>query len=337
MITTMPTVLVDFDSVLFPFCSAAIESLNDRFGTEYRMSDVTYWNWLAELPKEQATYLWHDLYPSEDWTMKQRPVAGAERVLDNLARIGVNTIIATDRKEYMRPLVRQWLSFRYAGSMGTDLRLCPSTTTSIKLGVAEAVDAIALIDDAPHHALAFASAGRRVFLVDAPYNRGVEHELITRVRHAGEAAHRLTMERVNFSFIEDEWIPALRSGAYAQGRGALRREIVFNSSAEEGATHEYCCLGVACDRLVKMGVLEPWVDEQFVHDYDLCLPPEAVNFIGMDTEGFGVPTSMLSDRLTILNDNDLVSFDGIADVLQSYLNTLRDRDEEYARYWETAA
>lgn len=48
-----------------------------------------------------------------------------------------------------------------------------------------------------------------------------------------------------------EWVAALRSGEYAQGRGYLHR-IEDNT---------YCCLGVVCDLLAKKGILSTEVDQ----------------------------------------------------------------------------
>lgn len=55
------------------------------------------------------------------------------------------------------------------------------------------------------------------------------------------------MSRLNKSFVLDEWVPALRSGAYEQGKHCLR-----------DAGNKFCCLGVACDLLVKKGELPAW-------------------------------------------------------------------------------
>jgi len=47
----------------------------------------------------------------------------------------------------------------------------------------------------------------------------------------------------------DKWVAALRSGEYKQGSGSLH---VVN-----GDTHEWCCVGVACDVLIGMGATIP--------------------------------------------------------------------------------
>lgn len=45
--------------------------------------------------------------------------------------------------------------------------------------------------------------------------------------------------------IKEQWVTALRSGEYRQGKRYLHQ------------SNEYCCLGVLCDLAVKAGVLTP--------------------------------------------------------------------------------
>ena len=52
--------------------------------------------------------------------------------------------------------------------------------------------------------------------------------------------------------IKQQWITALRSGNYPQGRGYLRR---IDDDGKEG----YCCLGVLCELAVNAGVILPAV------------------------------------------------------------------------------
>ena len=46
--------------------------------------------------------------------------------------------------------------------------------------------------------------------------------------------------------VKQQWVAALRSGEYKQGKNALRRQY-------EGEDAEFCCLGVLCDLAVKAG------------------------------------------------------------------------------------
>jgi len=45
--------------------------------------------------------------------------------------------------------------------------------------------------------------------------------------------------RATTGFIENRWLPALKSGKYTQGQLTLR--------SGQGDSMQYCCLGVACD------------------------------------------------------------------------------------------
>ena len=114
---------------------------------------------------------------------------------------------------------------------------------------------------------------------------------------------------VNLDFIADEWIPALRSGKYAQGKRQLRVEDLF------------CCLGVACD-LVKERVGVEWISGRFAESESLL--PKAVRlFVGIDSGGHKdrEGTRLIGDGnadLAGLNDNG-ASFLEIADVLAEYL------------------
>lgn len=53
-------------------------------------------------------------------------------------------------------------------------------------------------------------------------------------------------------FVREQLLPALKSGEYDQGHGALRLGGESDSAVEDGPAH-YCCLGVACDLLIKGG------------------------------------------------------------------------------------
>lgn len=102
-----------------------------------------------------------------------------------------------------------------------------------------------------------------------------------------------------------KWVNALRSGKYKQGKHALRN-----------LNDEYCCLGVACDLAVKEGVIpkEEKTSCVFVYGGSTGLLPVSVknwlnltNDAGMFDEGV----------LIVLNDDDGLSFNQIADIIES--------------------
>jgi hypothetical protein len=96
------------------------------------------------------------------------------------------------------------------------------------------------------------------------------------------------------------WITALRSGNYNQGKGRLQSE------------YGYCCLGVACSVLIPEDKQE-FNSADFLHGRMPDNQPNAPQWLKDIDNDFGIKT----DRtLAELNDNDGLSFNEIADVLE---------------------
>ena len=127
------------------------------------------------------------------------------------------------------------------------------------------------------------------------------------------------------SSVKQQWIAALRSGEYKQGRWALRTDS------------GYCCFGVLCDLYAKAHPKAYWHDEQntFIPDSSTPkwsaaeLPPEEVfawsgNNYGVsgwvvDIDPAKTPNSGEPQHLDTLNDTFLYSFDQIADIIEEQL------------------
>lgn len=54
------------------------------------------------------------------------------------------------------------------------------------------------------------------------------------------------------SEIREEWVTALRSGEYKQGKHRLHKSNRFTESPDE-----YCCLGVLCELAVQHNIIPP--------------------------------------------------------------------------------
>jgi hypothetical protein len=103
------------------------------------------------------------------------------------------------------------------------------------------------------------------------------------------------------------WVEALRSGKYAQGRHALRRQ-----------DDTFCCLGVLCD-LHDSTAWELEANNQ--HDYTyhyscISLPKKVQEWAEVDECGV-LPSPELGSLMSI-NDAG-VSFSKIADMIEEYL------------------
>lgn len=109
--------------------------------------------------------------------------------------------------------------------------------------------------------------------------------------------------------IADEWVKALRSGKYKQGKQFLK------------TGEYYCCLGVLCDisRLDKWRVID--------HSYYLCknfvLPEKVVEWAGMksSTGSFIDVVDLSRNELTELNDSGK-TFNEIADIIEKHYEDL---------------
>lgn len=104
--------------------------------------------------------------------------------------------------------------------------------------------------------------------------------------------------------IKSDWVKALRSGKYKQGRGLLRND-------NDG----YCCLGVLCDLHSK------------VYNVD-WKPYEAIYGFQYDGCGGGLPESVAiwsnlpvsaKHNLTDMNDFSGANFEAIADYIEMWL------------------
>lgn len=110
------------------------------------------------------------------------------------------------------------------------------------------------------------------------------------------------------------WIKALRSGEYKQGRGALRNFGDY-----------YCCLRVACDIAMKDGIELKITksDHRDCYEYDGMiefLPDKVVYYYGLrsDTGIYdGIADDYDNNSLTRDNDNFCLSFNAIADIIES--------------------
>lgn len=108
-----------------------------------------------------------------------------------------------------------------------------------------------------------------------------------------------------------EWVADLRSGKFKQGEGQL--------VTPEGS---YCCLGVACETAVRLGIQDNGADMQGQESY----PDDwFYNLLGLPLSYQHADCHVLYEglktTLTDLNDGGVLSFADIANVIEeNYLN-----------------
>lgn len=100
-----------------------------------------------------------------------------------------------------------------------------------------------------------------------------------------------------------EWIAALRSGKYTQGRSRLRT-----------ADNRFCCLGVACD-LKNPKQWNVGFEGKYLYDFSTGMPPLSVmREFGMRYYSDGIDPREMAGK----NDSGKWSFSEIADVIELF-------------------
>jgi hypothetical protein len=126
--------------------------------------------------------------------------------------------------------------------------------------------------------------------------------------------------------VKAEWVAALRSGEYKQGKGYLAQ------IADNGET-VYCCLGVLSDLAVKAGVIEcKSAGDQYIQEvgevlafdeYTGFLSPAVVEWAGTESESphlIADPVGGMDSDASLAGLNDAgVSFKTIADLIEAQL------------------
>lgn len=105
------------------------------------------------------------------------------------------------------------------------------------------------------------------------------------------------------------WVKALRSGEYKQTTGALHNQDGF------------CCLGVACELAVEAGIVTSH-DKGNLYTYGTsnncgALPNEVSKWLGLSTTWGGFNRGTESTDLPKLNDEEHLTFEQIADIIES--------------------
>lgn len=102
--------------------------------------------------------------------------------------------------------------------------------------------------------------------------------------------------------IRDQWVAALESGEYKQGKGALA-EV-----GEEGKIR-YCCLGVLCDLAVKAGVVEvnesPYGHLNYGRESGGVLPDSVSEWAGLVVDGNPLEDPMVDGAFLSAYNDDL--------------------------------
>lgn len=170
----MASWLIDFDSTLNTLDENQVRSVNQKFGCDYKVEDVTSWGfWRSLENRDHADYVWCDeTFHSKDWTLNLGIQPDAAEIIKLLHLDDHKLVIVSDRDMNHRPWVVEWLAKHdltkfISDVIITDKRLFP------KSQVAEALNLTFAIEDAVHNieGLALVPTMNTVFVMDKPWNR----------------------------------------------------------------------------------------------------------------------------------------------------------------------
>ncbi len=189
--------LIDYDSTLADTQALRLETVNAHFGTNYTPDMVTSWHNSYMTDEEQA-FMWSDAcFLNEQLQLNARPVRGAIQGVTMLLAQGHELMVVSDRPLSLFDVTRQWLddhNLDMVRLLFTRHKHSQSTESTLKTKVQAAYQhrLSIVIEDAPHHAAVFAEKNwiDHVYLLDMPYNQGVEHSKVHRVADWAEIVRR---------------------------------------------------------------------------------------------------------------------------------------------------
>jgi len=110
----------------------------------------------------------------------------------------------------------------------------------------------------------------------------------------------------------EQWIAALRSGEYKQGRMMLQQ------------LDKYCCLGVACKVIIPKDKLKFTADGKEIYGSIPDGQPSAPKWLKEINPAF---TLYYGDSLIFLNDSKEATFTEIANLVERFINHLKQKQD----------
>ena len=188
----MVKILLDYDSTIADTTGHRLATINKKFGTHYHSSGVTTWFNDENGYMDEAHDGWgwgQECFLSPEWQLGIPPIAGAIEGVKRLLSEGHEGMVVSDRPEFLFECTREWLD-----RQGLDtVRLLFTKHKASKSGdhdgftksqAAYLYKLTHVVEDAPHHSRTLAERNyiEKIFLLDTPYNQGIHHDKIVRVK-----------------------------------------------------------------------------------------------------------------------------------------------------------
>jgi uncharacterized HAD superfamily protein len=159
---------VDFDGVLFDHVPYVLRGFRDAHGIDLREEEVQYWDFFQYRAVREEDLSWscvqevlRDIETDEALHREPPLDPHAGRVMADWREQGHTVEVVTARDPESREVTELFLETH-------DI-----PHDALEMGVSRKLGYDALVDDAPHNALAAAADGTLALLMDQPYNRDV--------------------------------------------------------------------------------------------------------------------------------------------------------------------
>jgi uncharacterized HAD superfamily protein len=185
---------IDFDDVIFDFNDSLHAYHNAKYGTSVKRQDIVSYDIekLWHCTPEEASKKIFEFYETEEHE-KTLPISGALEAL-SLLKSDHELHIITTRGNQVRDVTLKWIKKNFSGyftSINLTNQYFGDGHKRTKLEVCEELGVDVMIEDSMSHATEIAKSGRRVFLIDTPWNQGNVPENVTRVFSWGEIVKKL--------------------------------------------------------------------------------------------------------------------------------------------------
>ncbi len=166
-------IAIDLDNTLLNTSKASISQFNKLTGIDLFPTDENhyryyeFYGWNEEMYEVAYEQIGNEIHWQSD------PYPYAVEVVKKLFRTYQLTIL-TARPDLFYDVTLKWLQFH-------DIPFHDIVFEREKFRICESLNIDMLIDDAPHYAMEFSSKGKRFMIMDQPYNRNINHNLIHRV------------------------------------------------------------------------------------------------------------------------------------------------------------
>ena len=173
--TTGKVIGVDFDDVLLSFNDGFLEFNRVNYGLDMKRSDLVSFDYSKTFPctPEETVRRVFEFYESEAHDNSEA-IEGAVEAIQKLGEHNQLHLV-TSRSSKVRPSVEKWLHKMFPNMITsmhfTDQFHGENTQKVTKADVCEQLGIEFFVEDALHHAQDIAESGRKVYLLDTPWNQ----------------------------------------------------------------------------------------------------------------------------------------------------------------------